>query len=164
MRSALNSSVVWINQEIRRLFRRRDKYYKRWTRSNRPTDRKKFLEYKKLVCQVSERAYERYISDILGINPETDDLPSPTKVNTKKLYSLLKHSKQDISGVSSLKANGKTFTADVDKASTLNQQFHSVFSPKSPLKALAQMTLQDMHDSRVNQIPTSSLYTKMADI
>ena len=114
--------------------------------------------------QVSERAYERYISDILGINPETDDLPSPTKVNTKKLYSLLKHSKQDISGVSSLKANGKTFTADVDKATTLNQQFHSVFSPKSPLKALAQMTLQDMHDSRINQIPTSSLYTKMADI
>ena len=30
----------WINQEIRCLIRRRDKYYKRWTRSNRPTDRK----------------------------------------------------------------------------------------------------------------------------
>ena len=115
---------------------------------------------------VSERAYERYIGDILGINPETDDLTSPTKVNTKKLYSLLKHSKQDTSGISSLKTNGKTFTADVDKANTLNQQFHSVFSPKSPssLKALAQMTLQDIHDSRVNQIPTSSTYTKMADI
>ena len=62
--------------------------------------------------------------------------------------------------------NGKTFTADVDKANTLNQQFYSVFSPKSPssLKALAQITLQDMHDSRVNEIPTSSPYTKIADI
>ena len=40
---------LWINQEIRRLIRRRDKYYKHWTRSNRPTDCKKFLEYKHLV-------------------------------------------------------------------------------------------------------------------
>ena len=116
--------------------------------------------------QVSERAYERYIWDILGINQDTDDLTSPTKVNTKKLYSLLKHSKQDNSGISSLKANRKTFTADVDKANTLNQQFHSVFSPKSPssLAALAQMTQQDMYDSGVNQIHISSPYTKMADI
>ena len=158
--------LPWKNQEIRRLIRRRDKYFKRWTRSTWPTDCKKLLEYKHLVHQVSERAYESYIRDILRINPETDDLTSPTKVNTKKLYFLLKHSKQDNSGISSLKANGKTFTADVDKVNTLNQQFHSVFSPKSPssLKAPAQMTLQGMHDSRVNQVPTSSPYTKMADI
>ena len=81
---------------------------------------------------VSERAYERYIEDIQGINLETDDLTGPTKGNTKNLYSLLKHSKQDNSGISSLKANAKTFTADVDKANFLNRQFHSVFSPKSP--------------------------------
>ena len=49
---------------------------------------------------MSERAYEKYIGDILGLNQETDDLDTPPKVNTKKLYSLLKHSKQDSRGIS----------------------------------------------------------------
>ena len=56
------------------------------------------------------------------------------------IYYFLKHSKQDNSGITSLKANGQTFTSDADEAYSLNQQFQSVFSPKSPttLKALVQ--------------------------
>ena len=75
----------------------------------------------------------------------------------KKLYSLLKHSKQDPSGIAVLNANAKTYTADTDKANALNAQFHSVFSPKSPisLKQLAQKTLQDLQDS-VNPPPLPS--------
>ena len=46
----------WINQEIRRLIRKRDKLYKRWSRSGRPYDHNKFLEQKHLVRRVSERA------------------------------------------------------------------------------------------------------------
>ena len=34
----------WINQEIRRLMRKRDKLYKRWSRSGRPYDKSKFIE------------------------------------------------------------------------------------------------------------------------
>ena len=114
--------------------------------------------------RVSERAYERYIGYILGLNPETNDVDNPTKVNTKKLYSLLKHSKQDNSGISSLKVTGRTFTADADKADSINQQFQSTFSPESPsfLKALAQMTLQDLEDSGVNQPIKPSPYTKIS--
>ena len=46
----------WINQEIRRLMRKRDKLYKRWSRSGRPYDQSKFLNYKHLVRQVSEKS------------------------------------------------------------------------------------------------------------
>ena len=42
----------WINQEIRRLMRKRDKLYKRMKRSGRPNDTKKFLENKHLVRRV----------------------------------------------------------------------------------------------------------------
>ena len=82
------------------------------------------------------RRVSEILGDILGINTETDDLTSPTKVNTKKPYPLLKHSKQDNSGISSLKANEKTFNADVDKASTLNQQStsYSALRPQHLLK------------------------------
>ena len=78
---------------------------------------------------ISESAYERYIGDILGLNPEINDIDSPTKVNTKKIYSLLTYSKQDNSGISSLKANGRTFTSDADKAYALNQQSSSYSVP-----------------------------------
>ena len=77
--------------------RKRDKLYKRWSRSGGPYDQSKFLNYKHLVRRVSEKAYEKYLGDILGINYEiTDqDVGEPPKVKNKKLYSLLKHSKQD---------------------------------------------------------------------
>ena len=133
----------WITQEIRRLMRKRDKLYRRWSRSGRPDDQKKFLDQKHLVRRITDRAYEKYLKDILGINNEANDLDAPPKVKTKKLYSLLKHSKQDSSGIASLKANNKTYTEDPDKANALNAQFNSVFSPKSPisLKQIAQRTL-----------------------
>ena len=111
-------------------------------------------------------AYEKYLKDILGINNDGDDLDDPPKVKTKKLYSLLKHSKQDSSGIASLKADNKTYTEDSKKANALNGQFHSVFTPKSPisLKQLAQRTLQDLHDSGINQPLRPSPHPKMPEI
>lgn len=158
----------WINQEIRRLIRKRDKLYKRWSRSGRPYDHNKFLEQKHLVRRVSERAYEKYLGDILGLNNERDDqnMGEPPKVKTKKLYSLLKHSKQDSGGIASLKKDGQTVSTETDKANTLNVQFQSVFSPKTPvsLKSLAQKSLQDLHDSGVDLPFQPSPYPKMPDI
>ena len=148
--------------------RKRDKLYRRWSRSGRPDDQKKFLDQKHLVRRITDRAYEKYLKDILGINNEEDDLDAPPKVKTKKLYSLLKHSKQDSSGIASLKANNKTYTEDPDKANVLNAQFqfNSVFSPKSPinLKQIAQRTLQDLHDSGTKQPFRPSPHPKMPDI
>ena len=48
----------WINQEIRRHMRKRDKWYKRRSRSGRPNDQKKFLNLKHLVRRLIERSYQ----------------------------------------------------------------------------------------------------------
>lgn len=138
----------WITQEIRRLMRKRDKLYRRMKRSGRPNDTKKFQDYKHLVRRVTDRAYERYLGDILGTNTTDQEVNDPPKVNTKKLYSLLKHSKQDSSGVAPLKSDGKTLSDDCEKSNALNRQFQSVFSPKSPerLSSLAQRKLQELND------------------
>ena len=92
----------------------------------------------------------------------------PPKVKTKKLYSLLKHSKQDFGGTASLKKDGQTVSTETDKANTLNVQFQSVISPKTPvhvsLKFLAQKSLQDLHDSSVDLPFQPSPYSKMPDI
>ena len=78
--STRKDGFPWINQEIRRLMRKRDKLYKRMKRSDRPNDTKKLLEYKHLVRRVTDRAYEHYIGDILGINTTTEqeeNIPPP---------------------------------------------------------------------------------------
>ena len=62
-----------------------------------------------LFSGFTDRSYERYLDDILGINTTTEqEENSPTKVNTKKMYSLLKHSKQDLIGVAPLKSDRRT--------------------------------------------------------
>ena len=105
-------------------------------RYNTTYDHSKFLNnYKHLVRRVSEKAYEKYLGDILGINNEIPDQdvgephsPPPPKVKTKKLYSLLKHSKQDSNGIAPLKKDGQTLLTVVGKANALNDQFQSVSS------------------------------------
>ena len=164
---ALVMACHWINQEIRRLMRKRDKLYKWMKRSGRQNDTKKFLEYKHLVRRVTDRAYERYLGDILGINTTTQqEENSPPKVNTKKMYSLLKHSKQDSSGVAPLKSDGMTLSDDCEKSNALNRQFQSVFSPKSPerLSSLAQRKLQELNDQGCNLPFQSSPYSQMPQI
>ena len=96
-KAGIKDGFHWIIQKIRRLMRKRDKLYRRWSRSGRPDDQKKFLDQKHLVRRISNGAYEKYLKDILCLNNEEDDIDAPPKVKTKKLYSLLKYSKQDSS-------------------------------------------------------------------
>ena len=98
----------WINQEINRLMRKRDKLYKRWSRSARPYDQSRFIEFKHLVWRVSDRAYEKYLGDILCLdNGQEDHIGGqPPKVKTEKLYSLLNRSKQASSGIASFRNDG----------------------------------------------------------
>ena len=136
-------------------------------RSGRQNDKKKFQEYKHLVCSFTVRAYERYLGDILGMNTTTEqEENSPPKMNTKKMYSLLKHSKQESSGVAPLKPDGRTLSDDCEKSNALNRQFQSVFSPKSPerLSSSAHRKLQELNDQGCNLPFQSSPYNQMPKI
>ena len=83
-----------------------------------------------------------------------------------KLYSLLNHSKQDSSGIAPLRKDGQALLTETAKANALNDQFQSVFSPKThiSLKSLAQKSLQDLHDSDANPPLQPSPHPKMHDI
>ena len=167
-KSGTRDGFLWINQEIRRLMRKRDKLYKRWSRSGRPYDQSKLLNSKHLVRRASEKAHEKYLGDIFGINNEIpdQDVGKPPEVKTKKLYILLKHSKQDSNVIAPLKKDGQTLLTEVGKANALNDQFQSVLSPKTPisLKSLAQKSLQDLNDSGANLPFQPSHHPKMPDI
>ena len=129
------------------------------------TDRCAYLEAKHLVKQKLKQAHNRYIEEILGLTnsleqpePNCQSSPEPHKstLDSKKLISLLKNSKQDFKGP--LKKDGKLHSDTVAKANVLNQQFQSVFTPKCPLKLsqLASTAVQDLSDNGTidqSQIP-----------
>ena len=103
-----------------------------------------------------------------GLNNDQEDQNGgePPKVKTKQFYSLLKHSKQDPSGIAPLRKDGQTLLTETAKANALDDQFQSVFSPTTPisLKSLAQKSLQDLHDSGASPPFQPSPYPKMPDI
>ena len=59
----------WISQKIRRLMRKRDKLYKRMERSG---DQMTQRNSKSISTLFADRAYERYLGGILGINTTTE--------------------------------------------------------------------------------------------
>ena len=96
---------------------------------------------------------------------KTWEIPQRSK-QKKKLYTLLKHSKQDQSGVAPLRRDGQTVSTETDKANTFNTQFQSVFSPKTPdsLKSLGPKSLQEIYDTEVSLPFQPGPYPIMPDI
>ena len=137
----------------------------------RPADRHAHLEYKHLVNRKLKEANNGYIEEILGItnsaapsdsNSDPQTATDPNSLATKKLYSLLKNSRMDSKGSAPLKQNDQLHTNTTDKSDILNQQFQSVFTPKTPLKLsqISLMAVQDYVDDGLlhpSQIPSETL-------
>jgi hypothetical protein len=149
--SSSQNKFPWIKVTLKQLYRRRDKAYRKY-KANKI--RKETYLHLKHLCRIETRkAYEEYLEDILNVNVDPPEGQTTTthsqQPNLKKLFSLLKHSKQNSTGIDTLKHNNKFHTEDTDKAVVLNNQFQSVFTSKSPLslKSLANMKVQDMADT-----------------
>ena len=70
-----------------------------------------------------------------------------------KLFSLIKNSRQDTRGISTLKDSENILhSGNVKKANLLNSQFQSVFSRLSPLQ-LGQLCTKKIHTNFQENIP-----------
>ena len=65
-----------------------------------------------------------YVTSILFLEMASNNLTS--KPNTEKLFTLLKHSKQDSASVAPLRKHNSVHQDDPTKATILNEQFQSV--------------------------------------
>ena len=74
-----------------------------------------------------------YLDNLVGIIDDSDPIEN-SHPNTKKLLCYLKNCRQDSQGSAPLKEIGQVHTNNVKKADLPNNQFQSVFTPKSPLK------------------------------
>ena len=92
------------------------------------------------------QSYDLYIEDILGLNSNsdrkdqntaivlTDSKKGQSQFSIKKLFCLIKNSRQDSEGIAPLQMpNSENLaTQSKDKADIANQQFQKAFSKKPP--------------------------------
>ena len=143
-------SLPWITQEIRRLMRKRDKLYQK-QKTGSGKDRCHFKRVKHLVQLKIKISYENYLADILGVG--SCDENEGSGFSPKKLFSLIKNSRQDNRGISTLRDSENILhSGNVKKANLLNSQFQSVFSSLSPLK-LGQLCTKQIHNFFQENIP-----------
>ena len=130
-------SLPWINGSIKRQIRKREKLYQQQKHSTDLSLEEKFRKCKSMVKRAIDDAHIKYLEQILGI-PNMDEnqnnAEKETKFSTKLLFSYLKSSRQDNSGIAPFKCpiRNKTFSDTQTKAELLNSQFQSVFTPMSP--------------------------------
>ena len=97
---------------------------------------------KKKEKESLKQSYQSHLEGLLGLGNNNQSC------DRKKLFSFLKNSRQDQQGPTPLQNNGKLTSDITDQCNVHNQQFQSVFTPRSPLSLsrLAKMKLQDMAD------------------
>ena len=127
-------SPPWIDADIKRLIRKRNKYFTIKNKTHCPKDIKHYKALKREVQRKIRQNYWTYIEELFQPN-------SPSI--SKRFWSFIKHARNDKTGVPTLKTQGTEIPNDNEKAALLNRHFKSVFTQERPmnLKQLAEQTL-----------------------
>ena len=145
------SSLPWITQDVRRTARWRNKMYRsniyrQYRLSSKTQDRKRYLDLRHGCRKKIQQSYEKYLSGIIYIDQGAQITPRP--VNSKKLFSFLKDSRQDNQGFY-VYIKKKLGNWHLRERNVRNRQFQSVFTPKSPL-SLSQLCEMKVNDFTAN--------------
>ena len=119
----------------KRLAQRKDSLHQKHKRSSRPKDRKHFIITRHMVKAKIKQAYDRCFEDLLGISkPDLNTSPTgeagQSKFEVKKLFSLLKISRQDSQGIGPFRDphTNTIYISNTDKANLINNHQQSVFT------------------------------------
>ncbi len=120
----------WISKDIKKLIKKRDRWYKRKKKSGNNKDKKKFKELKRKTQQELRKAYWKYIDGIISPSIDNPDQPYGCM---KKFWTFIKHRKSDGNSIPPLKSDGILHPESKDKANILNSQFQQAFSQKEEI-------------------------------
>ena len=119
-----NDQKPWVTSELKTLFHKCDRAFKR---------QKKDLRHK---AQKEERAaYRTYIDSIFDLDSGSSTAPSDKSSVLKRFWSFVKSKKKNSCGVAPLRKNGTLVSDAKGKADILNQQYSSVFASDDPQTA-----------------------------
>ena len=120
--SKTKHNLPWVNVDVKRKMRKRDRLFSKARRSNSSHDWKIYRSYRNYVTKVVRNAHRSYINTIIG--------PQLTE-NPKRFYSYINLRRTESMGVPILKTSNKMCSTDKAKAEALNCQFQSVFTKPS---------------------------------
>ena len=127
--------LPYVTRDIEKLINKRNRLYKKLKRRQQHFDQShpsllnlntRVKSLRKEIQQKMRRSYWTYIENI--ITPSNENEEDPYK-GMKRFWQFIKSNKKDNQGVATLKARGKTSSTPIEKATALNEQFQSVFSP-----------------------------------
>jgi hypothetical protein len=121
-------SKPWVDKDVKRLVRRRNRCFKKQRRSKDPSDIKRYRDSKAELQKALRNAHWRYVEDLIDTG-DPADLNRPTQ--QKRFWTYIKSLRKDNSGVSPLREAGVLRDNPEEKANILNRQYESVFTRES---------------------------------
>ena len=122
--SSSRKNVPWITPKLRRMCRKKQRYYHRAKRSGSAEHWARFKEAKSGTARALQTAWWDYVNGILQEGLKGN--------NQKPFWRYIYSQGNDRSGVAPLKDGGELFSGSKDKAEILNRQFSSVFTADYP--------------------------------
>ena len=149
--------LPWLNRNIIRLMRKRDKAYIKLKQNQHPDQVKKYRDLKHLIQKESRQAHWQYLDGLFTSVEENGTF------KFKRLWSYIKHAKKDSTGTTQLKEGSNVHSDSKDKANILNGQFQSVFSKRKPL-TLHQTTQRVLTQHNITGPNTTPSFPPMEEI
>ncbi|MEW8548082.1 MAG: reverse transcriptase family protein, partial [Candidatus Thiodiazotropha sp.] len=110
----------WVNTQIRRATRRKQRAHKKAKASRKKRDWDRFKSLQSSTQKEIRAAHKKYMEDVVS---------SDLKQNPKNFWSFIKSKRQDSTGVSPLiDKDGFLHSDGAKKAEILNSQFHSAYT------------------------------------
>ena len=97
-------SLPWIDNSIKRLIRKRERFYLRARKSSCPDLMNNYKKFRAHVQKVIRDAYWRHVSNIFTLEENETDPDSPKKnIMVKRFWSFVKSLKKEASAMGSLR-------------------------------------------------------------
>ena len=112
-------SHPYISKKIIREMDKRDKLYKKATRTKTPPDWETYKMKRNSVQRMKELAHNDYLNNVVGESLLTD---------AKKFWRYVKSQRRESAGIPTLKTGNMSYSTSEEKAQALNAQFSSVFT------------------------------------
>ena len=145
--------LPWITTEIKRISRRKQRAYN--ICRNKPTisrEHRKHRELQKQTKQLLKSAYDTYINNLISPDNST---------NPKRLYTYIKHQRNDQSGIQQLQDKDGFIRSDsLTKANILNQHFPSVFTQNEDTSTIPDKGASPAHHNNTRWHPQTSMHTQ----
>ena len=114
-------SVPWIDATIKRLVKKRHKFYLHARKSNDPEAKIHYKRFRAHVQKVLRDAYWKPVSNIFIVENDSSDPDTPKPEKIKKFWSFIKSLKKDVYGITSLREHGILKTDSKEKANICNR-------------------------------------------